>query len=439
MPFFELTRFEGSLSGHGSTVPVSFTASVDDQGVLRLELDRMPYSRDADALDVHVRPTKPVDLLRLAGTSVAGHEIRSETFHLTHVGHGSEVGCELNFQGDCYDAELILPRDDRPGDRNDARVWLVRQFRTFRRLQCDTELGRVIVGGPRQDREAQEPSGFLAVHRPKGKTDANWWVESERLLSHVARVLSFACDTYLRPVIEQRDDAGQVTLRIAHQGRASAPFMAPFHDLHMQPIFDCACASFFSRHFEMEQLDAAIRWLTAPVVYDESRLINAMSALENILDRCEIAGIDKFLSSSAAKRIEKAIRSLLKEFDIPEGMIRKVPELNRRSLAEKVLRLLEARNVFVGDMPEGWLETIIRQRNIIVHTGVSRDFEDQQPDMLDHTIWAREIVTRIILEQLDFVGAYRSWLNCDEQLHYPECILMQDWVARQQAAADNRV
>lgn len=431
-PFFERTRFQGTLSGHGSSIPNGFDAWIDSLGVLRLELDSMPFSREAYALRADQLPGTPVDLITLEGVSEAGHAFRSDSFHIGKFNHGDA----LSYQGDCYDAELELPPDSKRASQPDARVWLVRQFRTFRRIARDTPLGRITIGGPRQDQEAQEPNGFIAIHRPEADTSESWWEDSERLLTHIARVLSFACDTYLRPVIEERYEGDRLTVRIARQGRASGPFMAPFHELHMEPIFACACDSYFSRHEAIEQLDAAIRWLTAPVAYDESRLINAMSALENILDRCGLDNVDLFMRPSPFKRVARELRELLANLETPEGMADKVPELNRRALGEKVEALLTARNIVLDDMPADWLATIIRQRNIIVHTGVSGDFGDQEPDTLDHTIWAREVVVRIILEQLGFKGAFRSWLHHDEQLHFPECITMQEWVAREAPSED---
>ena len=431
--FFERTRFEGTLSGHGASIPMGFYASIDPLGVLRLELDRIPFSPEAYALRVDQRPGMNVDLIALEGRSEAGHVFWSDSFHIASFGHGSELGAELSYQGDCQEAELELPRRSRRENRGDARVWRVRQFRTFRHMTRDTELGRMAIGGPRQDREAQEPNGYIAVYRPDGDSSESWWQDSERLLTHVARVLSFACDTYLRAVIEERYEGDRITVRVARQGRASGPFMAPFHELHMDPIFACACDAYFTRHDAVEDLDAAIRWLTAPVAYDESRLINAMSALENILDRCGLDEVDLFMRPNAFRRIASQVRDLLSSRDVPEGMARKVPELNRRPLGEKILALVAARGIVTNDFPEGWLRTVIGQRNTIVHTGISQDFDDQEPDTLDHTIWAREIVTRIILERLGFDGAYRSWLHHDEQLHFPECITMQDWVAHREA------
>lgn len=430
-PYFATTRFEGTLSGHGESVPVGFSATIDAEGNLQLVLDPLPFSQEAFALHVHQRPTSAVDLVVLEGRSAAGHAFRSDSFHIAHFVHREG---ELDYQGDCYDADLALSEEEKSQPRGDARMWFLRQFSTFRRLERTTPLGRVVIAGPQRDGESQAPNGIMAIYRSPDDDSENWWTESDRFLTHLARVLSFASDTYFRPVMEQRFDDERCTIRIARQGRASSPFMAPFHWLHMQPIFDCSCDSYFTRHDEVEQLDAAIRWMTAPVFYDESRLIHAMSALENILDRCDIEGIKDFLGPSPFKKVGKKVRALLTELDVPEGMAGKVPELNRRALADKVMRLLEVRGIVVSDMPADWLKTVINQRNTIVHTGVSTEVGDQEPDTLDHTIRAREIVTRIILERLGFVGAYRSWLHCDEQLHFPECISMQKWVVQQEAS-----
>lgn len=245
--------------------------------------------------------------------------------------------------------------------------------------------------------------------------------------------MSFACDTYLRPVIAERHADGEMTLRISRQGHASAPFMPPFHFLHVYQILPFACQSYFDRHDEIESLDAAIRWLTAPVAYDESRLINAMSALENILARSGGEGIEYIVGKRDFKKLAKTMRDALKAAGAPTGLIPKVAELNRRALGEKVEALLERRGISTDDFPRSWLGTVIRHRNLIVHTGISADFEDTEPDTLDHTIWVREVIMRIIFERLGYVGGYRSSLHEYEQWRFPECIAMEEWVRKEEA------
>jgi hypothetical protein len=425
MAFYTEVRFEGSLSGHGTTVSLGFSAAIDEDGRLRLQLDPIDDISSAFAFIREQRTGESVDLLALEGTAANGHSFRSDAFHINSWSHGER----FDIQGGCYDAELTLERKQK-GRMGDARIWLVRQFRTFHRLARDTPFGRVVAGGPKEETDSQAPGGFIGVYRPEGDQREDWWEESERLLIHLGTILSFGCDTYLRPVLEERYQGDQVIVRVADQSRTQPRFMAPFYDLHMQPIFDCACRSFEDRSAEVRQLDPAIRWLTAPVFYDESRLINAMSALENILDHSGIEEIDLFEKPAAFRKTASKVRKCLAEIGAPEGMLRKVPELNRRSLAQKVLALLEARGIVSSDLPADWLKSVISLRNQIVHTGVTNEFNAQEPDTLDRTIWVREIVTRIILERIGFVGAYRSWLHHDTQLHFPECIPMDEWVRR---------
>lgn len=113
MPFLGTTQFQGTLSGHGSSVEVRFDVMVDDLGGLQFALDRMPFSRKAYALHVHQRPGTPVDLIKLEGRSVAGHTFRSDSSHISHFSHGSQPGQELSYQGDCYDADLVLPPSEQ--------------------------------------------------------------------------------------------------------------------------------------------------------------------------------------------------------------------------------------------------------------------------------------------------------------------------------------
>lgn len=424
MPLLDEIRFEGHLSGHGQSVPIGFSASIDDDGKLLLQLDTMPVTRAA--LDLYVSPKtgEKVDYLDLHGEAENGYRFSSDSFHVTSYNHGDE----LSYQGQCDDAYITMPRDDDPGPV--ARRWLVRQFRTFRGIAHDTPLGRVTIAGPSEDREAQAPSGSISIERNMDGADEQWWQESEALLIHLVSLLSFACDTYLRPVIEQRFDADVTTIRIASQGRAAAPYMAPFHFLDMHPIFRHACDSFFTHRDTVEKLDPAIRWLTAPAYYDESRFLNAMTGIENVIDRSGIENLKTFLKGGELKRMERAVRQALRDIEAPDAMLTKVAELNRRSIKEKILAYIEAHDIVVADMPESWLRTLVNARNAIVHSGLSVDHGEDDPDTMDHIIWSRELLTRMILAATGFTGQYRSFLHGDEFLYFPEGIPMSEYVAR---------
>lgn len=431
MPTFPATSFEGTLSGDEASVAVNFTAEIDRNGLLQLHLENLPVSQAALKLNAHSRPRDEVDVLSLRGANDDGMQFSSDGFHITHFNHGAE----LTYQGECDDAEIAMVRNEDANGPQHMRVWHVRQFSTFRKMVRDTELGRVVIAGPKNESGSQEPDGYMAVVMADGLDDEAWWPESERFLEHVARVLSFASDTYFRPVIEERYEPDRLTIRVCRQPRANNPFMAPFHFLHLDPIFECACESYFTRHDQVVALDTAIRWLTAPIAYDENRLVNAISALENILDNAELDGLANYLGNSKFKKIAKQVRQVLRDAAAPDQMLNKVAELNRRSLAEKVETLLAERRIEANDMPEDWLDIAIKQRNHIVHRGFARRVADENEDVLDHTVWVREIVTRIILQQLGFEGGYRSWLHRDRQWHFPLGISMEEWVRRQEQAS----
>lgn len=434
MPYLETIRMTGTLSGHGRTVPIEFDAGIDDDGVLTVTLDRMPFSRDALELNRNRRPGERADMLTLQGLSTDGWRLSSDNFVVSRFGHGSEVGRELEIQGHCSDAEFRHTTTKRAA--RSRRVWFVRQLRAVHGMTWSGPLGDVVAGGPHDlPATSQQPSGAIQLTHPTGDADTEWWAESEAFMTHVARVLSFGCDSYLLPVMEQRAEGDQLIWRVVRRSRASPPFLAPFHVVHMEPIFRRACDSYATHRDEVSTLDPAIRWLTAPIALWEQRLTNAVTALESVIERTSPDGARLFLTGSAFKRLSKEIKATLRTADAPAAMELKLPDLNRRPVREQLNALIEDRNIEVADFPATWFDEVVRARNAIVHTGVAPTIEATSTVTFEQVIWAREIVTRLILDRIGFIGPFQSWLHGDQSLHFPECELMAAWVARQPKAA----
>ena len=144
MPYLETVRMTGTLSGHGRTVPVEFDVGIDDDGILSVRLDRLPFSQDAVELERNRRPGERADLLALQGTSTDGWHLASDNFVATRFGHSSEVGREIEIQGHCSDAELRRSLTERA--ERSRRLWFVRQFRTVRGMSWSGPLGDVVAG-----------------------------------------------------------------------------------------------------------------------------------------------------------------------------------------------------------------------------------------------------------------------------------------------------
>jgi hypothetical protein len=160
-------------------------------------------------------------------------------------------------------------------------------------------------------------------------------------------VLSFAGDVYALPVYEQSVRRGVRTLRVVRRDPAPTPYMPPFDQLFMEQIFATAIASFDERPEAIERLDPAIRWITAAVAYEESRLINAMSALESILARSDLP--DLFMEPEAFRDLRSRVRRFLRAEHAPSRMDGKADELNRRSFCDKIDDLLATRAIVAAD------------------------------------------------------------------------------------------
>jgi hypothetical protein len=416
---FELTRFAGTLSGHGHSHPAAFTAEVDNEGVLALRLGRLPFSDAAYGLYHTPQPTEPLDRITLEGVAETGTTFFSDSFSILHFGHGSIEGQELDFQGECAMADITRIVTE-PHERS-SKVWLMRKFSTIHRISHETSVGKAVIGGVDESTESQVPRGFLHLIHPSGFADDDWLEESERFLVHVARILSFACGTYLTPVVERRFHGSQDRLRVVRRGRSARPKLAPFTFLHLEPIFALACDTFATRADAIAGMDAAIRWLAMPAPTWESELVNAMTAIENLLEGELSAALRLFQSDSTFKRTVRPLRKLLREANVPSGMIDKLLELNRRSFRDQLESLLLGSGIVTSDLPEGWLPALIRTRNHIIHTGVLPPDIVVDNGIPGHVIWAREIAVRLILHILGFEGGYQSWLHRDRTLHFPTC------------------
>lgn len=417
MPLLDPIRFQGHFSRGNHKVSAGFMAGIDNEGILTLAVDSIVPARAATFLYPAGRPLQPEPALSLRGISDDGWRFASDSVHISRLSHPEG---RIDIRADCGVAEIS--RDALP-DHRDMRAWFFRKLATIHGMERRTRLGRLVFTGYREGAN-QNPAAVLAIHAER-QEEQTWWDETERFLVHLERVLSFACGVYLVPIYEQRVRAGVMTLTTVRRGRTASPYMAPFDLLSMGQIFGCAVQSFEDRPETVELLDPAIRWLTASVAYEESRLINAMSALESILARSDLPSL--FLDDLAAFTVlKKKVRAFLKKEKAPSRMGGKVDELNRRSFRDKLEDLIAHHAIATADFPVNWLPAIIEARNSIVHTGVAPDLPSADAHMLNHIVWAREIVVRIILDALGFEGQFQSWLHASAYRSFPKCRPMQE-------------
>ena len=421
-------RFEGTLSNSEASAPIVFAAGIDDEGGLTLVFEPIVPGRLGTPFAPDGLPLQPLSGLKLTGQSADGWAFASDTFY---IGRWSRPQDRCEIEGDCSLAEISCAAHP---EHRDMRAWFVRKLGTFHGIERHIPLGRLVFRGYREAGD-QVPSSLFALHAD-GQEVPGWWDESERFLIHLSRVLSFACSVYVLPVYEQRVRHGRMTLRTARRAPALAPYMPPFDPLFMWQIFDCAIGSFDERSAAVEQLEPAIRWLTAAVAYEESRLVNAMSALESILASSSLP--THFIADAATfDDLKKKVRKFLKAEKAPGRMGGKVDELNRRSFRERLEDLLRSRAILPVGLPAGWLDGIIDARNVLIHTGVAPELHAPDARLIDRIVWAREVATRIMLQAIGFTGQYQSWLLGGACSSFPGCRPMSEVAAETAAASES--
>ncbi len=404
--------FDGTIEAGEASIPVRFTASIDGDGNLQLAFAAIPPSRAAVSFIPEQRALEPLVTFRLKGQAAEAWTFESEAFY---VSRWSRLPNHVEIEGYCGVAELSRPATP---DQPDLCAWFYRKLAAIHGMSAPTALGNLVLRGYKEDAD-QEPVSLLALHGA-GHEDDHWWEEAERLLIHVQRVLSLGCAVYLLPVYKQRFRAGRMTLRLAQRARAPNPYLEPFRSLYMEQIFGCAVLSFIDHGVEVERLDPAIRWLTAPVALQEARLINAMSALECVLATSQVAQFH-LPDVEAFNVLRKDVAKHLKALKAPSRMSGKLRELNRRSFTEKLEDLLDQQPFPTTDFPAGWLKAALEARNVIIHTGISPDMPATDASLLDHVVRVRDLVIRLILAAIGFTGQYQSWLHRCADISFPAC------------------
>jgi hypothetical protein len=410
--------FAGVLASEQASVPVEFTAHVDGRGELVLGFNDLEVTREnADLL--HDSPGgNRVRHLNLWAVGADGEGLTSASFYLTSTSHSSgPEESAFGLKGRCQQADLVL-RMKAAADRP-SLIWGVRRFEALHAPTLETPLGAASVAGKRIEEDGQAISGWLAV-QAADRASTDWWTEAERLLAHLARVMSLASGTFLRPYVERYTEGQEFRLRLSHRVDTAPPFLPPFQHFLLENIVMAAGASFEPEGQRLARLEPVLHWLLAPASYDEQRFLFAMTALESLVEH--EAPSRELLTGGAWARIRRAVRGMLVECGAPQVMIDKIPELNRPSFRQRLADYIRTYAIPVHDIQPAAISALLPARNAVVHRGIYHDEgQPEQSDIWDHIVAAREIVLRRLFQIIGFRGQYFSPLHNNEMIGFPEC------------------
>lgn len=428
------TDFKGVLSAEGHTWRVQLRARVDETGEFELEFSPMERSQETVPItQIFQSRSGSVVPFRLVADAADGTHL--ETDHLILVGITSGNGSlELRFK--CLKGVFSKPCSD-------VEVPVIhralRGFECWTPVRAPCALGVVAIAGAMGPPTGDKITGSISIRALAAPEDEQAWLDqAERLLTHIRWVLSFAAGVDLKAPTTTRFASKSWTLEVFSQAPMATGGLAVVHGADLSSIFNAAVASFFAPPIQAERLYFAIEWFVTPARHKETRLTNAMTALENLvnsnLGEEEICLLPPKRFVKMAKLMRQALKDDAKatlERDPPgmpvspevassraaeeafrNALVGKMLDLNRRPLADKTQLLIERWRVPAQDLSRKALAAAIGARNLVVHEGYYADHPKGGPDrgdLWDHIFTTREIVERIIMAVIGYEGAY---VNC---------------------------
>lgn len=414
----EERHFQGTLSHGADAVAVAFTARVDGSGTLVIGFDDVPSTPESrfliNLMGVH---TEKVTYLTLEGEATDGTKLHSEHLLLT-VGHkGGENGYCFPIKGRC--SKAVLERQtDQPADRPTVMYWLrgsPDHLDWFAALQASSAYGEVGMNAVDPAAVQNPLTHVLIIKAPAPETAADVWrPDAETFLHHVRWYMSFAMGVTMEaPVWEYRvDKTITVTVfsRIPDRGTQMAAFR-----WHEQGQFLKAVAKSYPAG---EDLLAALSWFLLSAVYTAQHLINAMTALENLVDVGLTDEEKRVLTPTQAADFIAAFRQLVKDTfsgkalsQIRDQLYKRSGEFERRTFIAKLTKLLEKLDVPIHDIGEDRIKDAVAARNVIVHEGVYKGEDEGTADLWGHAMVIRELVIRIVFRSIGYEGHYTTHLG----------------------------
>lgn len=425
---FPFTAYRGEIGYGEGSWPIRFLVGAGANGELRFLARPMPY--DAQTVELSRAwhsPGQTVPFFSLNG--VSGDGVRFTSDHITISSLGKEstpTRTTMHLKLSCSKGAFLSAPDD-PGGRRFVRYRLV-GFAAFPHLEARCRLGEIAMAGthplPRTDRI----SGYLQVVAPEEVADfPAWREEADRLCLHLQRYMSFAQSRLIQaPMVEMWD--GKTAERIHYsQTRRSRTGQVVIHPMKLQAYFERAVAAFFDPPVLVVNPTYALEWFAMDAGYTETRLLNVMTALENLTASNLSDAETLFLSKSRFEKIATAMRAAAREVsakspaagdptleaDWLKALPARMLDLNRRSLSDKIHRLAARWRVPLDDLvTDEALAAAIKARNAIVHRGWYYEpaaGSTEHRDLWDHVLLMREILIRFVLTTLHYEGDYLSF------------------------------
>jgi hypothetical protein len=422
-PLAEPRLFKGDLSLATQTVVASATIGILPSGELSFDVAPLRLCESSKfILTEWTRGGSDIVHFSFRGTSDDGALFETDELFFSSIGPRSGAnGAQLELKAEC--SKGIFRYALKQAIENPVLRLRIKGFRNLGSLHSECELGHVAMNGPSDLPSEDIASGWLAVQALAMPPDLTQWrTECEKLLEHVRRIMSLAASALLRaPVMEFiAGTTSEVTVLSQSPQRASG--LALIHFLANQDIFEAAVRSHLAPPIAVKHLFFAIEWFAMEATYNEVRLVNAMTALENLIDSNIEPDEALILKRTAFEKTRRVLLSVIRAClskwdraladDASRELNEKLADLNRRSLLRK-LDLLAARwGVPLNGIDPAHLKSAKQARDKVVHRGqYYEDAKETDVDLWTHLTVIRELAVRFFFTAIGYKGRYLSYVG----------------------------
>lgn len=424
----EVTVFRGKLVGKNGEAEIAFRTHFAKSGELVLEIDDLLFTNDVLFLtnDHFENETRYYEI---NGVSEDGRAFHTTDFLvskcLTRLFATTD---KIELAGSCSTAEIVVPVEEV----HHAPVLLLflKGLEGFNALSEQTPLGAIEIAGTTRPDDHDKVLGQIRIKADTlgDMTALDWRMKADALADHVRRVMSFGFGIVLRTPATQVWYQQTMTIYYRSQTQQRKPTMPLIKPLRLDDMFKAAVTSFFSPPVDVKNLSFAIEWFAMEATYNEVRLINVMTALENLLS--SNVGDAKFLECKKFEKLRGEVRGKIREWLANNGytpdecktltanMNAKLGDVNRQSFRDKLNTLIEIWRVPMDGITDDDIKAAKSARDLIVHQGhYYKEDDADQIQLWRHVCVVREIVVRIIMTAIGFTGGYQSLLG---GLHWSE-------------------
>jgi hypothetical protein len=423
--------FKGPFSLGSESVEAEIRIGIDETGELTFEFTPIPLTDKSRFIMIAWHDRKS-DIAHFSFRGTAEDGTRFETAHLffSSLNSPSDAnGMRLVPMARCQKGVLRYALKE-PAKQPALRMRL-KGFRNFGSLHAECPLGKVAMNGPHEVGHEDAVTGTMAIQANETPVDvAAWRGESEKLLEHIRRVMSLAASSFLRAPVREFLSGDEVEVTVWSQTRQGPSSMAIVHFLAQDGIFAAAVQSFFSPPIVVEHLFFAIEWFAMDATYNEVRLVNAMTALENLIDsnvlREEALILPRAQFDKPRRVLHAVVRACLGKWvaeladEASCELNEKLADLNRRSLLRK-LELLAARwKVPLAGIAPASLKAAKQARDKVVHRGqYYEDAKESDADLWTHVTVIREVAVRFFFTAIGYSGRYISHMGGYHDAEFP--------------------